>query len=145
MLHNTFLLQFSRSFASDVIRRSIMTSRKARRFRAIFARNFLKIHTFFMNYWYFSELSCDKKNLKWIIISHGIYENSFCVFISPRQRLGDIKPHYSFHKYHMKWKIHFRSYIYIDWLPYIYNSGQILSQPMVSWPPGWQKHFCIII
>ena len=29
-----------RSFASDVIRRSIMTSRKARRFRAIFARNF---------------------------------------------------------------------------------------------------------
>ena len=40
-------------------------------------------------------LTCDKKNLKrlkWI-------------------RLGDIKTHNSFHKYHMKWTIHFRSYI----------------------------------
>ena len=37
-----------------------MTSRKARHFRAIFARNFLKINTyiFFMKYWYISEMSC---------------------------------------------------------------------------------------
>ena len=35
----------SRFFANDVIRRSIITSRKARRFIAIFARKCLKIHT----------------------------------------------------------------------------------------------------
>ena len=34
-----------------------------------------------MKYWYFSELSCDKKNMKWIFISYGIYE--MCVFYIP--------------------------------------------------------------
>ena len=43
-----------------------------------------------MKYWYFSELSCDKKNLKWIFISYGIYETR-CVFHIPSPRLGDIK------------------------------------------------------
>ena len=71
--HITLFTAVSRSFASDIIRRSIMTSRKAKHFRAIFARNFLKIHTFSMKYWYFLELSCDKKNLKWIFISDPIY------------------------------------------------------------------------
>ena len=70
----TLFTPVSRFFASDFIRRSIITSRKARRLRAIFAWNFLKIHTVFMKYWYFSELSRDKKNLRWIFISYGIYE-----------------------------------------------------------------------
>ena len=74
-----------------------MTSRKARRFRTIFARNFLKIHTFFMKYWYFSELSCDKKNLKWIFISYGIYETR-CVFYIPSPKARGYKTHNSFHK-----------------------------------------------
>ena len=42
-----------------------MTLRKAWCLRA----NFLKIHTFLMIYWYFSELSCDKKNLVgWLVV-----------------------------------------------------------------------------
>ena len=41
----TLFTAVSRSFVSHVIR-SIMTSHKAQRFRAIFARNFLKIHNF---------------------------------------------------------------------------------------------------
>ena len=35
-----------------------------------------------MKCWHFSELSWDKKNLKWIFISYGIYETS-CVFYIP--------------------------------------------------------------
>ena len=56
-----------------------MTSRKARGFRVICARNFLKTHTFLWNIDIFSELSCDKKNLKWIFISYSTIwnENSF--------------------------------------------------------------------
>ena len=80
-----------------------MTSCKTRRFRAIFARNFPKIHTFFMKYWYFSESSCDKKNLKWIFISYGIYETR-CVFYIPSPKARGYKTHNSFHKYRMKWK-----------------------------------------
>ena len=103
-----------------------MTSRKARRFRAIFARNFLKIHTFFVKYWYFSELSCDKKNLKWIFISYGIYETR-CVFYIPSPKARGYKIHNSFHKYRMKWKFisdpifiqscswNFYSIIVFDW------------------------------
>ena len=70
---------------------------------AIFARNFLKIHTFFMKYGYFSELSCDKKNLQWILISYGIYETR-CVFYIPSPKARGYKTHNSFHKYRMKWK-----------------------------------------
>ena len=114
MLHNTFY----RSFPSDVIRRSIMTSRKARRFRAILAWSFLKIHTFFMKYWYFSELSCDKKNLKWIFITYGIYETS-CVFYIPSPKARGYKTHNLFHKYRMKWKF-ILDPIYIWWVLYIY-------------------------
>ena len=80
-----------------------MTSRKARCFRAIFVRNFLKIHTFFVKYFNLSVLSCDKKNLKWIFISYGIYETS-CVFYIPSPKARGYKTHNSFHKYCMKWK-----------------------------------------
>ena len=80
-----------------------MTSRKARNFRLIFAQNFLKIHTFFINYWYFLELSCDKKNLKWNYISYGIYETR-CMFYIPSPQARGYKTHNSFHKYRMKWK-----------------------------------------
>ena len=79
-----------------------MTLCKARRFRAIFARNFHK-HTLFS--WNIDilqiEIYCDK-NLKWIFIAYGIYETPLC-FISPRQRLGDIKDTTSFIN-SMKWK-----------------------------------------
>ena len=34
---------------------------------------------------------------------HTVFMKLVC-FISPRQRLGDIKTHNSFHKYRMKWK-----------------------------------------
>ena len=74
-----------------------MTSQKERRFNAIFARNFHKIHYFFMKYWYFSELSCDKKNLKWIFISYGIHETR-CVFYIPSPKARGYKTHNSFHK-----------------------------------------------
>ena len=80
-----------------------MTSRKARCFRAIFTQNFLQIHTFFMKYWYFSKLSCDKKNLKWIFISYSIYE-THCVFYIPSPKARGYKTYNSFHKYRMKWK-----------------------------------------
>ena len=43
-----------------------------------------------MKYWYFSELSCDKKNLKWIFISYGIYETR-CAFYIPSPKARDIK------------------------------------------------------
>ena len=72
-----------------------MASRKARRFRAIFARNFRKIHTFFMKYWYFSELLCDKKKFRKIIWNefsfHTVFMKLVMCFISPCQRLGDTK------------------------------------------------------
>ena len=42
----TLYTPVSHFFASDIMRRSIMMSRKARRFRAIFVRTFLKIHVF---------------------------------------------------------------------------------------------------
>ena len=95
-----------------------MTSRRARRFRAIFMQNFLKINTFFIKYWYFSELSCDKKNLKWIFISYGIYETR-CVFYIPSPKARGHKTHNSFHKYRMKWKfISDPIYIYDTFLEY---------------------------
>ena len=56
-----------------------------------------------MKYWYFSELSCDKKNLKWIFISYGIYETR-CVFYIPSPKARGYKTHNLFHKYRMKWK-----------------------------------------
>ena len=56
--------------------------------------------------------SCDKKNLKWIFIPYDVLWNSLCVFIFPRQRLGDIKTHNSFHNTSYGMKIHLRSYIY---------------------------------
>ena len=49
----TLFTPVSRFFASDVISKIIMTLRKAWRFRAIFVRNFLKIHSFCVKYWYF--------------------------------------------------------------------------------------------
>ena len=99
----TILTPVSRFFFISVIRRDIMTSRKAWRFRAIFERNFLKIHTSFLKYWYISELSCDKKNLKWIFISDGIYETRCVVFM--KLVLWFIcKTNNSLHKYRMIWK-----------------------------------------
>ena len=68
-------------------------------FRVEFSQN---IH-FFMKCWYFSELSCDKKNLKWIFISYSIYETS-CVFYIPKPKARGYKTQNSFHKYRMKWK-----------------------------------------
>ena len=44
-----------------------------------------------MKNWYFLEFSCDKKNLKWIFILKGIYEARCVFYISPCQRLWDIK------------------------------------------------------
>ena len=35
---------------------------------------------------------------------HTVFMKLVVCFISPRQRLGDIKTHNSFHKYRMKWK-----------------------------------------
>ena len=86
----TLCTAVSRSFASDVIRKSIMTSRKVRCFRAIFARTLLKIHTFCMKYSYFLDLACDKRI--WNEFSfHTVFMKLIVCFISPRQRLGDIK------------------------------------------------------
>ena len=102
-----------------------MTSRKARCFRAIFARNLLKIHTFFMKYWYFSKISCDKKNLKRIFISYSIYETR-CVFSIPSPEARGYKTHNSFHKYRMKWKF-ISDPIYI----YIYISS--CSPSLIIW------------
>ena len=84
---------------------SIMTSRKARHLKPIFALNFLKIQCiyFFMKYLYISELSCDKKNLKWIFIPYSIYDTS-CAFYFPSPEARGYKTHNSFHKYRMKWK-----------------------------------------
>ena len=56
-----------------------------------------------MEFWYYSELSCDKKNLKWIFISYDIYETR-CVFYIPSPNALGYKTHNSFHKYRMKWK-----------------------------------------
>ena len=86
MLHNTFTA-VSHSFARDVIRKSIMTSRKARRFRAIFGRNFLKTHTFFMKYLYYHMI----KRIWNVFSFHTVFMKRVVCFISPRQRLGDIK------------------------------------------------------
>ena len=49
------------------------------------------------------DLSCDKKNLKWIFISYGIYETR-CVFYIPSPKARGYKTHNSFHKYRIKWK-----------------------------------------
>ena len=80
---------------------------------------------------FFASLTCDKKNLKWIFISYGVYET--CVFISPRQRLGDIKTRNSFHKYLWNENSFQILYIYIllgewfkekwVWLTYLNRSG----------------------
>ena len=51
----------------------------------------------------FASLTCDKKNLKWIFISYGIYETR-CVFYIPPPKAQGYKTHNSFHKYRMKWK-----------------------------------------
>ena len=80
----------SRSFVSDVLRRSILTSRKARCFRAIFARNFLKIHTFFMKYWHFFRNYHVIKRIWNEFSFHTVFMKLFMCFISPRQRFGDI-------------------------------------------------------
>ena len=86
----TLFTAVSRPFATDVKRRRIMTSRKARRFRAIFARNILKIHTFFMKYWYFRNYNVIKRI--WNKFSfHTVFMKLVVCFISPRQRFGDIK------------------------------------------------------
>ena len=66
-----------------------MTSRKARRFRAIFARNFLKILLswnidIFRNYHVIKRI--------WNEFSfHTVFMKLVVCFISPRQRLGDMK------------------------------------------------------
>ena len=65
-----------------------MASRKARHFRAVFARNFLKIHTFSSNIDIFRNYLCDKKNLIW--------------YIYPRAFARGYKTHNEFHKYRMK-------------------------------------------
>ena len=52
---------------------------------------------------FFASLTCDKKNLKWIFISYGIYETR-CVFYIPSPKALGYKTHDSFHKYRMKWK-----------------------------------------
>ena len=86
----TLFTAVSRSFVSDVIRRSIMTSRKARRFRAIFAQNFLKIHIFSWNIDIFRNYHVIKRI--WNEFSfHTVFMKLVMCFISPRQRLRDIK------------------------------------------------------
>ena len=80
-----------------------MTSRKARRFRAIFTRNFLKNILFSRNIDIFRNYHVIKRNLKWIFISYGIYETR-CVFYIPSLKARGYKTHNSFHKYRMKWK-----------------------------------------
>ena len=84
----TLFTAVSRSFASDVIRRS-MTSRKARCFRAIFARNFLKIPPFLWNIDIFRNYHVIKRI--WNELSfHTIFMKLMC-FISPSLWPGDIK------------------------------------------------------
>ena len=56
-----------------------------------------------MRYWYFSKLSFDKKNLKWIFISYGIWETR-SVFYIPSPKARGYKKHNLFHKYRMVWK-----------------------------------------
>ena len=82
----TLFTPFLRFFASDVTKRSIMTSRKALCFSAIFARNFLKTHSFFMKYWYFFVIKRFWNEFSF----HTVFMKIVC-FISPRQRLSDIK------------------------------------------------------
>ena len=60
---------------SDIRSRSITMSHKAQRFRAIFAWSFLKLHTFFMKYQYFSEWSCDFISCR--------FNETRCVFYNP--------------------------------------------------------------
>ena len=67
-----------------------MTSHKARRFRAIFARYFLKIHTFSWNIDIFRNYHVIKRI--WNEFSfHTVFMKRVVCFISPRQRLGNIK------------------------------------------------------
>ena len=113
-----------------------MTSRKARRFRAIFARNFLKIHTFFHEILIFSELSCEQKNLKWIFISYGIYETRWLFYI-PSPKARGYETHNSFHKYRMKWKF-ISDPIYMKWMSFccltnIYWSNRFCCLTNVYW------------
>ena len=67
-----------------------MTSRKARRFRAIFARNFLEIHIFSWNIDIFRNYHVIKRI--WNKFSfHTVFMKLVVCLISPRHRLGDIK------------------------------------------------------
>ena len=83
-----------------------MTSRTCKaRLSWQFSRGiFLKYTFFFMKYWYFSELSCDKKNLKWIFIWYSIYDTRW-VFYIPSPNARGYKTHNSFHKHRMKLKL----------------------------------------
>ena len=80
-----------------------MTSRKARRFRAIFARNFLKIHTFFIKYWYFWNYHVIKRIWNEFSFHTVFMKLVVCVYI-PSPKARGYKTHNSFHKYRMKWK-----------------------------------------
>ena len=74
---SSYFTPVSRFFASHVVRRSLMTSRKARHFRAIVARNVLKIHTFLMNNWSFRNYH--------VFISCGIYDTYVFYIHSPNK------------------------------------------------------------
>ena len=56
--------------------------------------------------------SCDKKNLKWIFHSIRCIMKLVVCFISPRQRIGDIKHTTRFIIHRMEWKFIWDFYIY---------------------------------
>ena len=61
-------------------------------------------------------------------------------FISPRQTLWDIKTHNSFHKYRMKMKIHFISYISSKvWPDSDFSCIILMTRPFqyLLWPCTW--------
>ena len=62
------------------------------------------------------ELSCKKKNLKWIFISYSIY-GTCCVFYISSPNARGYKTHNLFHKYRMKWNL--------------------ISDPICTYHKGW--------